>query len=149
VRVLLRHDVEGLGHKGDLLDVADGYGRNYLVPKGFALEATAGVEAQAESMRRNRQIRDLAAREQAEEAASRLVSQPIQVRARAGEGGKLFGSITTADISTAVLEQASVEIDRKTIGLAEPIRSLGTHVAQVQLHADVEFPLTIEVEAEA
>jgi large subunit ribosomal protein L9 len=145
VRVLLRNDVDGLGHKGDLVEVADGYARNYLVPKGHALVATPGIEAQAEGMRRTRQLADAAERQQAEEVASRLVAAVITVSARAGEGGKLFGSVTTADIATAVTEQQGIQLDRKAISLADAIRSLGTHLAHVRLHAEVEFPLTVEV----
>jgi large subunit ribosomal protein L9 len=148
VRLLLRQDVEGVGHKGDLVDVADGYARNFLVPKGLALKATKGAEAQAEAMRRNRELKDTADREQAEEAASRLVATPIGIPARAGEGGKLFGSVTAADIAQAVADQTGIEIDRRTIAVAEPIRSLGTHSVQVRLHTDVEFPLSVEVTAE-
>jgi large subunit ribosomal protein L9 len=148
VKLLLRQDVEGVGHKGDLVDVADGYARNYLVPKGLALKATKGAEVQAEAMRRNRELKDTADREQAEEAASRLVPTSISIAARAGEGGKLFGSVTAADIATAVVDQSGIEIDRRAISLADPIRLLGTHSVQVRLHAEVEFPLTVEVTAQ-
>jgi large subunit ribosomal protein L9 len=149
VKLLLREDVEGVGHKGDLVEVADGYARNYLVPRGLALKATKGAEAQAEAMRRNRQLKDTADREQAQEAASRLVPVPVSIAARAGEGGKLFGSVTPADIAAAVAEQSGIELDRRTISVAEPIRSLGSHSVQVRLHAEVEFPLTVEVTEQA
>lgn len=147
MRLLLRSDVDGLGKKGDLVEVADGYARNYLVPKGFALPATPGIEAQAEAMRRTRQLKDAAEREAAEEIAARLVAFPVTVAAKAGDEGRLFGSVTTADIATAIAEQAGIEIDRRTLVLAEPIKSLGTHSVQVKLHADVEFPVTVEVTA--
>lgn len=147
MELILRDDVAGLGHRGDIVEVADGYARNYLVPKGFALPATPGIEAQAEAMRRTRQLKDAAEREAAEEIAARLVAFPVTVAAKAGDEGRLFGSVTTADIATAIAEQAGIEIDRRTLVLAEPIKSLGTHSVQVKLHADVEFPVTVEVTA--
>jgi large subunit ribosomal protein L9 len=145
MKLLLRSDVDGLGKKGDMVEVADGYARNYLVPKGFALPATAGVEAQAEAMRRTRQIKDSADREAAEEIAARLVAFPVTIAAKSGDEGRLFGSVTTTEIATAVAEQAGIELDRRALSLAEPIKSVGTHSVQVKLHADVEFPVTVEV----
>jgi large subunit ribosomal protein L9 len=145
MKLLLRTDVSGLGHKGDLVDVADGYARNYHVPKGLALPATKGVETQADAMRRTRQIKDSADREAAEEIAARLVALPITIAAKSGDEGRLFGSVTTSEIADAITEQASIELDRKVLTLGEPIKSLGTHSVQVKLHTDVEFPVTIEV----
>ncbi len=145
MRLLLRSDVDGLGHKGVLVDVADGFARYFLVPTGLALPATKGVEAQADAMRRTRQIKDSADREAAEEIAARLVALPITIAAKSGDEGRLFGSVTTSEIADAINEQASVELDRKVLSLAEPIKSLGTHSVQVKLHADVEFPVTVEV----
>ena len=104
MKIVLREDVDTLGRKGDLVEVADGYARNYLVPRGLAMKATKGVVAQAESMRRNREAREVRDRTAAEELAGRLNAAPLTVGARAGEGGKLFGSVTTADIVAAVLD---------------------------------------------
>ena len=148
MKVVLREDVESLGRKGDLLEVADGYARNYLVPRGLAIVATKGVVQQASSMRRNRQIRDDRDKEAAQELATRLTLSPVQVTARAGEGGKLFGSVTSADIAAAVKEQTKVEIDRRKITLAEPLKELGSAEVPVQLHTDVTATLVIEVIAE-
>lgn len=145
MKLLLRSDVDGLGKKGDMVDVADGYARNFLVPKGFALPASPGAEAQAEAMRRTRQIKDSADREAAEEIAARLVALPVTISAKSGDEGRLFGSVTTTEIVSAVAEQAGVDLDRKVLSLAEPIKSVGTHSVQVKLHADVEFPITVEV----
>ncbi|GIU84664.1 MAG: 50S ribosomal protein L9 [Acidimicrobiales bacterium] len=144
MRVLLRNDVAGLGRRGDLVDVADGYGRNYLIPKGLAVKATPGIEAQAESMRRAREAREAQARAAAEEIASRLVTERIIVKARSGAEGKLFGSVTTSDIAEAILEQTGLEIDRRSLR-SDPIRSVGVHTVTAHLHAEVEFPLTVEV----
>ena len=148
MKVVLREDVEKLGRKGDLLEVADGYARNYLVPRGLAIVATKGVVNQAAAMRRNRQLRDDRDKEAAQEIAGRLTGSPVTVSARAGEAGKLFGSITTADIVAAVQEQTNVEIDRRKVTLAEPLKELGTAEVPVQLHAEVTVTLTVEVVAE-
>jgi len=147
VRVVLREDVENLGRKGDLLEVADGYARNFLVPRGLAMKATAGVARQAEAMRRNRETREVRDRAYAEELAQRLAGMRIEVKARAGEGGKLFGSVTATDIADAVLAQAEVELDRRRIGLAAPLKELGPVEVPVRLHTDVEAVLSVEVVA--
>jgi large subunit ribosomal protein L9 len=148
VKVVLREDVESLGKKGDLLVVADGYARNYLVPRGLALEATKGVVAQSEAMRRNREAREVRDRAAAQELADRLRAAPVRVTARAGEGGKLFGSVTTADIAAAVAATSGVELDRRKIALAEPIRELGDLEVTVALHTDVDVVLAVSVVAE-
>jgi large subunit ribosomal protein L9 len=148
MKVILRTDVSELGKRGDILDVADGYARNYLVPKGLAMKATDGAAAQAASMRRARDLRDAQDRAAAETLATTLVPKVITVTARAGSEGKLFGSVTTADISSAIEAQTKVQIDRRKLVLAEPIKTLGTHTVPVKLHADVEFPVTIDVVAE-
>lgn len=148
MKVILRTDVSELGKRGDILDVADGYARNYLVPKGLAMKATDGAAAQAASMRRARDLRDAQDRAAAETLATTLVPKVITVTARAGSGGRLFGSVTTADISSAIEAQTKVQIDRRKLVLAEPIKALGTHTVPVKLHADVEFPVTIDVVAE-
>jgi large subunit ribosomal protein L9 len=145
VKVVLRADVENVGKKGDVLDVADGYGRNYLVPRGLALVASKGVAAQAAAMRRSRDLRDARDRESAEAVARDLVSAVIRIPAKAGAEGRLFGSVTAADVVDAVKAQTGVELERRRLHLGEPIKSLGTHQLPVKLHADVEFLVTVEV----
>jgi large subunit ribosomal protein L9 len=147
MKLLLRSDVKGVGKKGDLVDVADGYARNYLVPKGFAIKASAGVEAQAASMRRSRDLRDAADRGAAEEVAKVLVPAVINVAAKAGPEGKLFGSVTSADVVDAVKAQTGIELDRKMLQLDEPIKAVGTHAVTTKLHDDVEFAITVDVVA--
>lgn len=147
MRLLLRADVKGVGKKGDLVDVADGYARNYLVPKGFAIKASPGVEAQAAAMRRSRDLKDAADRGAAEEIARVLVPAVITVSAKAGSEGRLFGSVTTADVVEAVAAQTGITLDRKLLHLDEPIKTLGTHTVQAKLHADVEFAVTVDVVA--
>ncbi len=145
MRIVLRDDVDNVGKKGDILDVADGFARNYLIPKGKAIAATKGVQAQADAMRRSRDKKDQSDRESAEVVARTLVPTVIAITAKAGAEGKLFGSVTTADLTDAVLAQTGVELDRRRIHLDEPIRSVGTHEIPVKLHTDVEFRLTVEV----
>ena len=147
MKVVLREDVETLGHKGDLVEVADGYARNFLVPRGLAIKASKGVVAQAEAMRRNRAARDARDRASAEEIAGRLAGRRIAIPARAGEAGKLFGSITAADIADAITAAAETEIDRKAITLGEPLKELGEVEVPVRLHADVTATVTVEVVA--
>lgn len=146
MKIVLRTDVDNVGKKGDILEVADGFARNFLLPKGKAIRATDGVVAQASSMRRSRDLKDAKDRESAETVARTLVPKVVRVKARAGAEGRLFGSVTAADIAAAVLEQTGVELDRRKLHLDEPIRSVGTHEVPVKLHADVEFRVTLEVE---
>jgi len=147
MRLILRDDVKGVGNKGDVVEVSNGYGRNFLLPRGLAFVATKGAESQAESMRKSRDIKDAAARQAAQEVAKGLVSSPVKIEARVGGDGRLFGSISTADIAAAVEAQTGVELDRKQLTLDEPIKTLGTHLVPAKLHADVEFPVTVEVVA--
>lgn len=147
VKVVLRSDVKDVGKRGDIVEVAPGFARNYLVPRGLAFKATPGAEAQAEAMRRRRALTDARDREAAEEIAKTLVPTVIRITARAGEGGRLFGSVTSAEVVAAVNAQTSIALDRKTVLLEDHIKSTGTHQVQVRLHHDVEFPVTVEVVA--
>ena len=144
MKVVLRSDVDGVGKKGDLLEVADGFARNFLIPKGQAIVATEGIEAQASAMRRSRDLRDAKDREAAETVARRLVAQVIKITAKAGAEGRLFGSVTSQDIVDAVQAQSGVELDRRKLHL-EPIKSTGAHEVAVRLHPDVQFSLNVEV----
>jgi large subunit ribosomal protein L9 len=145
VKVILRADLDGVGKKGDIIDVADGHARNFLIPRGLALKSSKGAESQAGAMRRSRDLRDAADRDAAETVATRLVPQTFTISARAGAEGKLFGSITAADIVAAVQAQSGIELDRRKLHLDEPIREVGSHRVTVKLHADVEFPVTVEI----
>jgi len=144
VKLVLRSDVSGLGKRGDLIDVADGYARNYLIPGGQAIAATPKIEEQAKSMRRSRDVKDARDREGAETVARKLVPMVIKIPARAGPEGRLFGSVTTQDVVEAVLEQAGVVLDRRRV-VGDAIRSVGTHEVGVRLHPEVEFRITLEV----
>jgi large subunit ribosomal protein L9 len=148
MRVVLREDVDHLGHKGDLLEVADGYARNFLVPRGLAMKATKGIVAQADAMRRSRSARDARDQSAAAEIASRLDVATIRLSVRAGEGGKLFGSVTSTDVAEAVQAQTGVDVDRRVIDLPEPIKELGTADVSLRLHPEVVATLHLEVAGE-
>ncbi|MFL6206050.1 MAG: 50S ribosomal protein L9 [Acidimicrobiales bacterium] len=147
MKLVLRSDVQQVGKKGDIVDVADGYGRNYLLPKGLAFPADGAVEAQATKMRQSRDQRDASDRAAAQEIASKLVPQVVTISARAGAEGKLFGSVSAAEIADAVTVQTGIELDRRQLHLDEPIKTTGTHLVPAKLHAEVEFPVTVEVVA--
>ena len=144
MRVILRADVANVGLKGDVLDVADGYARNFLVPRGLALKASPGALAQATAMRRARDAREARDRASAEEVASRLAPTTITIPAKAGAEGRLFGSVTAADVAAAVEAQTGVVLDRRRIHLDEPIKALGVHEVAARLHSAVELRLSVE-----
>jgi large subunit ribosomal protein L9 len=147
MRVLLRDDVDGVGKRGDVVDVAKGFARNFLLPTGRALVASSGIQQQAASMRRARDLRDARDKEAAETLAEVITAKPITVEVRAGSGGRLFGSVTTADLADAVGAQTGAVVDRRRIHLTEPIKSIGTHLVPVGLHPEVRVELTVEVVA--
>lgn len=144
MKVILRKDTDKVGKRGDIVEVAEGYARNYLLPKGHAIKASDGAVAQAASMRRARDLRDAKDREAAETIAKVLVSRTITIKAKAGSEGRLFGSVTASDVAEAILAQASIDIDRRKLHL-DQIKTLGSHQVSVRLHSDVEFPVTVEV----
>jgi len=146
MNLILREDIAGLGKRGDIVTVADGHARNYLLPRGLAFAATDGAIAQANAMRRRRDLREAADRDSARTVAEALSAKPLTIKAKAGNEGRLFGSVTSADISAALTKQAGVTLDRKKI-VAQPIRTLGSHSAVVRLHADVEVAIKINVVA--
>ncbi len=148
MKIILRSDVANVGKKGDVIDVSDGYARNYLVPKGLGLLATDGAISQAAAMRRSRDLKDARDRDAAEQVARVLVSTIIRIPAKAGAEGRLFGSVTSADVAGAVKDQAGVTLDRRRIHLDDPIKALGVHEVPIRLHADVEFRVSVEVVAQ-
>ena len=147
MQVVLRTDLDHLGKRGDIVEVADGYARNFLLPKGHAILATKGVANQATAMRRARDLKDAKDRESAEAVARTLVPIVIRIPVRAGTGGRLFGSVTAADVVDAVADQAKVTLDRRRLHLDEPIKTLGIHEVPVKLHSDVEFRVTVDIVA--
>lgn len=147
LKVILRSDVDGLGKRGDVVEVSKGYARNFLEPQGLAFPASEGAITQAAAMRQARDTRDARDREAGEEIAKALVARTIEVSAKVGGSGRLFGSVTETDIVAAIALQTGIELDRKVIHLEEHIKDLGAHQATARLHHDVQFPITIEVVA--
>lgn len=145
MKVILADDVDNLGSRGDVVTVADGYARNYLIPKGMALLASKGALRQAELMQRARAERDQRAKEEAAAKVAQLGASPVYISARAGEGGRLFGSVTKSDIARGILDQLEEDIDRHKVLLDEPIRHLGSHQVEVKLHEEVTALITVEV----
>jgi large subunit ribosomal protein L9 len=146
MKVILQKPVDKLGAPGEIVEVADGYARNYLMPRGLAVKATRGGVKHVESLKRAHAVRVNQAKAEAEQVASKLISAPIRVSAHAGEEGKLFGSVTASDIAEAIDGQTGVRIDRHDVHLEEPIRSIGTHEVRVHLFPEVDPILTVEVE---
>jgi large subunit ribosomal protein L9 len=146
MKVILQKSVDKLGHPGDLVEVADGYARNYLMPRGLAVKASKGAVKHVESLRRAHAVRVDKAKSEAEGVAQRLAATPIKVLAHAGEEGKLFGSVTASEIVEEIERQVGVRIDRHDIHLDEPIRSVGVHEVRVHLFPEVDPIISVEVE---
>lgn len=145
MRVILTKDVDGLGYKGDSVDVADGYARNYLVPRSMAIKATRGALKQAEGLRRAREEALAKARGEADQIAQTLVGSRVVVAARSADEGKLFGSIGVRDIAAAIEKFTGVSVDNEYIKLTSPIKDIGLHEITVKPHQEVEFQLTLDV----
>jgi large subunit ribosomal protein L9 len=149
MKIILQKSVDTLGNPGDIAEVADGYARNYLIPRGLAIKAEKGAVKHAESLKRAHVSRLSKQKGEYEAVASKLIAAgTVRIAARAGEEGKLFGSVTAADVADAVATQTGVTIDRKDVSLEEPIRSVGTHEVRIRLFHEVEPVLTVEVVAQ-
>jgi len=146
MKIILTSEVRGLGSAGDVLEVKDGYGRNYLVPRGLAIRWTRGAESQVATLRRSREQREIRDVGQAREVAESLSGLDVRLPSRAGDGGRLFGSITAADVVAAVASAGGPKLDRHRVELpAAHIKTLGTHTVSVRLHPDVIATLDVEV----
>jgi large subunit ribosomal protein L9 len=147
VRIILRQDIENLGDTGDIVDVKPGYARNYLLPQGFAYEATPANLKRHEEERTHLVNRSMRDRERAEKAAEKLEGVSVSLKVKAGEEGRLFGSVTSSDIAAGLAEQG-IEVDRHIIRLEEPIKQLGVYKVPIRLHADVQPEVSVWVIAE-
>jgi large subunit ribosomal protein L9 len=145
MKVILTKPVESLGEKGDVVDVADGYARNYLVPRKFAVRASAGSLKQAESMRVARIESARKSLEDGQALADSLAGTRVVVAARAGDAGNLFGSIGASDIAEAIVKFTGVDIDKKIIKIDAPIKEIGLHEIAIKPHPDVEVSITLDV----
>jgi large subunit ribosomal protein L9 len=145
MKVILTKSVEDLGDKGDVVEVADGYARNYLVPKKFAVKASDGALKQAESMRVARIEAERKSLEEAQALGEALAGVRVVVAARAGDAGNLFGSIGASDVAEAIVKFTGVEIDKRIIQIEEPIKEIGLHEIALKPHSEVEVSVTLDV----
>jgi large subunit ribosomal protein L9 len=147
MKLILTQDVNGLGAPGDIVEVKDGYGRNYLLPRGFAINWTRGGEKQVTQIKRARKVREVRDLGHANEIKQSLEALTITLPARAGETGRLFGSITTTDVTDAVKAAGGPVLDKRKVTLAAPIKTVGKHTAKVEIHEGVSATVTLEVVA--
>jgi large subunit ribosomal protein L9 len=145
MKLILNQEVTGLGAPGDVVEVKDGYGRNFLVPRGFAQLWTKGADKQIATIRRAREVREVRDTAEATEIKNRLADLTVKLPARSGEGGRLFGSVSAADVVAAVSKAGGPKLDRRLVQLPHPIKSLGQHEVTVKVHPEVEATLTVEV----
>ncbi|MEV7613136.1 50S ribosomal protein L9 [Streptomyces sp. NPDC089799] len=147
MKIILTHEVSGLGAAGDVVDVKDGYARNYLVPRGFAIRWTKGGEKDVAQIRRARKIHEIATIEQANEVKAKLEGTKVRLATRSGDAGRLFGSVTPADIAEAIEASGGPKVDKRRVELASPIKTLGSYTVSVRLHAEVAASVPVEVVA--
>jgi large subunit ribosomal protein L9 len=147
IKLILTHEVSGLGTPGDIVDVAAGYGRNYLIPRGYAIRWTRGAEKEVELIKRARAVREIRTREDAQAVAGQLQRLKVRIKRRAGENGRLFGSVGPADIAAAVKDSGGPELDRRRIEVPDPIKTTGSHTVKVRLHPEVSASVNVEIQA--
>ena len=147
MKLILTQEVSGLGAPGDIVEVKDGYGRNYLVPRGFGMRWTRGAERQIDSIKKARDVRDVRDLGHAQEIKRQLEAMTIRLPARAGETGRLFGAITLGDIVAAVQAAGGPDIDKRRIEVGNPIKTVGSHQVSVRVHDEVTATVTLEVVA--
>ena len=147
MKIILTHEVSGLGTAGDVVDVKDGYARNYLVPRGFAIRWTKGGETDVAQIRRARKIHEIATIEQANEVKAQLEGVKVRLAVRSGDAGRLFGSVTQADVAAAIKAAGGPDVDKRRVELGAPIKTLGAHETSVRLHPEVAAKVNIEVVA--
>jgi large subunit ribosomal protein L9 len=147
MKLILTHEVTGLGAPGDIVEVKDGYGRNFLIPRGFAIRWTRGGERQIDSIKNARNARSVADLGKAQEIKAKLEGTEVEVPVRAGEGGRLFGAVTVSDIATAINSAAGTDdvVDKRRIQVGNPIKSLGSHVVTVRVHDELEATVNLNV----
>jgi large subunit ribosomal protein L9 len=145
MKLILTQEVTGLGAPGDVVEVKDGYGRNYLVPRGEAMRWTRGAEKTIESIKNARTARAVRDHDSAEAIKAKLEGSPVPVKVRAGEGGRLFGAVTVTDIAAALSDVSGQEVDKRTIAVGNPIKALGAHEVSVRLHDEVSATVALNV----
>ena len=145
MKLILTQEVTGLGTPGDVVEVKDGYGRNYLVPRGLAVIWTKGGEKQVASIRKARQAREIASLEEAQRVRDSLQAKPVRLPVKAGASGRLFGAVTPADVATAIAAAGGTQVDRRKVELPQPIKNVGDYTVHVRLHPDVQAQVAIAV----
>ena len=145
MKLILTQEVTGLGSAGDVVEVKDGYGRNYLIPRGFGIRWTRGGEKTIESITKSRDARAVRDAEHASEVKAKLEDSTFNVKVRAGEGGRLFGAVTVSEIAAAIADVSGQQVDKRTIAVKNPIKSLGSHVVLVRLHDEVTATVALNV----
>ncbi len=146
MKLILTNEVSGLGSAGDIVEVKDGYGRNYLIPRGLATPWTRGGQKQVEAIQKGRAVRELKSLDEAKGVKGQLEAKVLRLAAHAGSGGRLFGAVTQADVAQAAAD-AGITIDRRRVEFTTPVKSVGQHKATVALHPEVKATLTFEVVA--
>ncbi|WP_055565787.1 MULTISPECIES: 50S ribosomal protein L9 [Streptomyces] len=145
MKIILTHEVSGLGAAGEVVDVKDGYARNYLIPRNFAIRWTKGGEKDVEQIRRARKIHEIATIEQANEIKAQLEGVKVRLAVRSGDAGRLFGSVTPADVASAIEAAGGPKVDKRRVELGAPIKTLGAHTTSVRLHPEVAAKVNVEV----
>jgi large subunit ribosomal protein L9 len=147
MKIILTNEVSGLGTAGDIVEVKDGYARNYLVPRGYAIRWTRGGQKDVDAIRRARKIREIQTLEQATEVKGQLEGLSVKLAVRAGDTGRLFGSVTPADVVDAITAAGGPQVDKRRVEIAAPIKTVGAHRVTVKLHGDVAASLDVTVAA--
>jgi large subunit ribosomal protein L9 len=148
MKLILTREVSGLGQPGDIVEVADGYGRNYLVPRGAAINWSKGAEKQITQIKRAQDAREIRGMDHAQEVKAQLEGLKVTLNARAGDGGKLFGSVTQADVVSALKAAGGPLVDKKRVHLPGHIKTTGDHTVTIELHADVVASVPVTVAAQ-
>jgi large subunit ribosomal protein L9 len=147
MKLILTHEVTGLGAPGDVVEVKDGYGRNYLLPRGFALAWSKGAEKQIETIRKARRAREVRDLGHAQQIKAELERLSVKLSGRAGNSGRLFGAVTVADIATAVSKSGGPTLDKRKIEIPTPIKTVGSHQVSVRLHPEVAATIGLTIVA--
>src|SRR3712207_2739585 len=147
MKLILTQEVSGLGAPGDVVEVKDGYGRNFLVPRGLAMRWTRGAEKQIDGIRKGREVREVRDVSAAKDVKSQLEGLTVRLPVRAGESGRLFGSVTVADVAEAVQQAGGPALDKRRIEIGQPIKTVGAHRVTVRIHPEVSATVTLDVVA--
>ncbi len=147
MKLILTQEVSGLGTPGDVVEVKDGYGRNYLVPRGLATAWTKGGEKQVSAIRKARETREVASLEEAQRIRAALEAKPVRLAVRAGTSGRLFGAVTPSDVAEAIVHADGPSVDKRKVELAQSIKATGDYTALVRLHPDVQAKVTLKIVA--